>query len=78
LRPRILDVADGFADRPDFQRVVWARFEQREQFIVGRRFLAQPLRPITFGEDGRHPVVQLGNHVVGRARQYRAAQHVAA
>src|SRR5207342_3403317 len=33
--PIVLNIADHFADRPDFQRFVAARLEQRHQVVLG-------------------------------------------
>jgi len=62
LRPGVLHVADGLADRPDFERVVGARFQQREQFIIGCRLLAEPLRPIALGKYDRHAISKPAGH----------------
>ena len=55
LRPCILHVADGLPDWPDFQCFVWARLQQREQFVVARRLLPQPPRPIALVENDGPP-----------------------
>src|SRR5262245_30934500 len=44
----VLDIADHFADRPNFQRCVGARPEQCHQLVLGRRSFSQPFRPVRF------------------------------
>jgi hypothetical protein len=56
--PIIPDIADHFADRPDF-RCVGARLEQRHQLVLGRRSFTQPFQPIGFVQNDRHPIMHL-------------------
>jgi hypothetical protein len=63
----VADVADSLSvDRPHGQRVVLERHEQRLQFIVRRGLFAEPLRPVVFGENGRHPVMERADNRVRR------------
>ena len=62
--PIVPNIADHFADRPDFQRRVRARLEQRHQVVLGRRSFTQPFRPVGFVQNDRHPVMQFAHRTV--------------
>jgi len=62
-------VADHFVDRPSFQCPVRVGPEQRQQFLLARRFFAQPLRPIVLRQDDRHAVVQLRHALLAAEKQ---------
>jgi hypothetical protein len=66
LVPNVADLLS--VDRPYGRRVVLERSEQRLQLVIRCRLFAQLLRPILFGENDRHPIMERADDRVGRFR----------
>jgi hypothetical protein len=73
LWPFIPDIPDRLIDCPDFQDLVAARPEQRQQLGLGCGLIAEPSRPVGIVKNDRHTIVQLTHRSVGAASQDRAA-----
>ena len=68
LRPVVPDVVHEVADRPDPERDLVGRLEQRLELAPDRRCRGSSQRSqASLGHDDRHPIVEVG-HLVVRAR----------